>query len=576
MPGKHRSLALLMTISALLLCLTPCSWAESDNRVCLWILPELTVDTLANDAVWQSLADRACLGLISPRMVGGSVYPPLVSESGSGRYCWLEETDLGLAAVSIEALLPQLKNGDLIVVSGLSPQGARASGGCSLRPVLLLGPSVPAGLTSSTSTRRTSVVTPGDLTATIGLWLDQRLPAGFEGQPLRVIPNETPLAQLRRVYTAVSQWEATRAPLVRSYVGVCIILLATGLVGAVAVPPRRRRWAAVALAWLVALPLASLLAGFTYPAGTTLEGAAIALTAVLLVWLVRCLPTAAMKREEAAHFWLATLTSLVLTVDTWTGARLQQGSPLGYSVATGARFYGMGNEYMGVYIGSLVVMMALLFQASQPQSRWWVCTSVVAVLTVGYPASGANFGGLVTMVGAMIGVGCLWWPRRAGSLTGWLVALGMAVVGNHWWSLQSSHIGQALRLVSGEGVGSLRPIASRKLLMNLRLLYYTNWTWVMLLAVLVWIVLSVAPVGFLARLRSRQPYLWAGSLAAIVAAVIGLAVNDSGVVAASMLLVPVSSVLLSKAIYRDEIDGPDESSTSVTKSQMASDEDRVG
>ena len=43
---------------------------------------------------------------------------------------------------------------------------------------------------------------------------------------------------------------------------------------------------------------------------------------------------------------------LWLLLDVLTGSSLIRLSPLGYDVMLGARFYGIGNEYMGILVGS--------------------------------------------------------------------------------------------------------------------------------------------------------------------------------------------------------------------------------
>src|SRR5699024_7912310 len=50
---------------------------------------------------------------------------------------------------------------------------------------------------------------------------------------------------------------------------------------------------------------------------------------------------------------ISSLTLIALILDQWLGMKLIQASPLGYDVIAGARFYGMGNEYMGVLVGAI-------------------------------------------------------------------------------------------------------------------------------------------------------------------------------------------------------------------------------
>src|SRR5690606_15577095 len=52
---------------------------------------------------------------------------------------------------------------------------------------------------------------------------------------------------------------------------------------------------------------------------------------------------------------LSLATAAALVADVTQGAPLIKSSLLGYDPITGARFYGIGNEYMGVLIGTTLV-----------------------------------------------------------------------------------------------------------------------------------------------------------------------------------------------------------------------------
>ena len=56
-----------------------------------------------------------------------------------------------------------------------------------------------------------------------------------------------------------------------------------------------------------------------------------------------------------------------LLIDMLTGSHLMQRNLLGYSAIEGARYYGIGNEAMGVLIGALLVLAARLWK---PDSKY--------------------------------------------------------------------------------------------------------------------------------------------------------------------------------------------------------------
>ena len=92
---------------------------------------------------------------------------------------------------------------------------------------------------------------------------------------------------------------------------------------------------------------------------------------------------------------LLTLGALIL--DQWLGMNLIKESPLGYDVIAGARFYGMGNEYMGVLVGASCTAIAAIFQKFSSQKKPVMITALImgtlTLFTIASPKLGANVGG---------------------------------------------------------------------------------------------------------------------------------------------------------------------------------------
>ena len=98
------------------------------------------------------------------------------------------------------------------------------------------------------------------------------------------------------------------------------------------------------------------------------------------------------------------LMTAILLIDQWTGARLIQGSPLGYDVISGARFYGIGNEYMGALTGAACIGGPCIIERFVRYGRWvtWGVLLCLAVIlsVLALPWWGANVGGAVTAFAA--------------------------------------------------------------------------------------------------------------------------------------------------------------------------------
>ena len=131
--------------------------------------------------------------------------------------------------------------------------------------------------------------------------------------------------------------------------------------------------------------------------GSVLIALLIALVLTIIVWYV-------FRQTLDKILAVCVLLMVILSVDQWTGARLIKGSPLGYDVISGARFYGIGNEYMGALVGAACIGGACLIERFVRYGRWVVwgvllCLAVV-LSVLALPWWGANVGGAVSAFAA--------------------------------------------------------------------------------------------------------------------------------------------------------------------------------
>jgi hypothetical protein len=233
---------------------------------------------------------------------------------------------------------------------------------------------------------------------------------------------------------------------------------------------------------------------------------------------------------------------VVILADVLLGSPLMRLAPLGFGAVTGARFYGIGNEYAGV-LGAMAPIYLGLGLAGRPGAGWLAALAgATVVLVVGAPWWGANWGGCVSVAAGLISV---WvalaprsrWRRVIAGIAGALIAAALpAALDLVRPEMSRSHIGVAAATLLSGHLDGIREIAARKLEMNWRLAQLASWWWLL------------APVGLLGiwELVRRSREMWrgaavspatrAGFTGALVAAGAGLLLNDSGVVMCGMAL----------------------------------------
>lgn len=467
-----------------------------------------------------------------------------------GRYRALRRQVLSeaLAWLAEAARRVTAQGGKVLLLSTAPPRSLPSR---SPAPLVLLPAAGPALVTSGT-TRRPGVLDPGDVAPTILALVGAGTFWPGDGRPLAVVADTAPFATLDRFYRTAVGVSQFRRPFLHTYIIVfgSLVLAASlwlALAPDVAAAHPGRRVLDFGILTAASAPLAMLV-----PPLVTTDGA----THVVLVLLLSLL-FAAILWARVPPAWrypvLAGATFVALAADTVTGATLQQHAFLGNDPLGGARYYGVGNEYMGVLIGSGLVAAGALWQwRPTPLGRWaGGVLLLMLVMLLGYPRWGANVGGTIAAL-----FGSAYLLLRLGRRPRWfdLVLLGAGTLGAvalvglveaHLVAPEArSHLGQLVVRVLQEGWRPLVEVSLRKLATNLKLVEYTVWSRVLIATLIAFVILLYRPVGLFRQLSIQRPYLARGVEAGLVAALVALAANDSGVLAAATAMIPTMSTLL--------------------------------
>ena len=284
-----------------------------------------------------------------------------------------------------------------------------------LQLALVSGPGYRAGLLDASSTRQPGLVVLTDLTPTVLGWLGRPVPAGVVGAQLTRGGRGALAPAVRSLVgrdTAEQVWRSTHSEFFWAYLlADALVLAAIGLACWGAAPERRRRrarWWRVAGVFAAAVPVGTFLANlvpwwlFAHPAAW-LYGMAAAWALVIGAAAL----AGPWRRDPLGPFGvICLLTLVVLATDVMTGSRLQLQTPFGLSLLEAGRFYGIGNEALGIYgVTALfaAAWLALLALRRYPSSRRPALLAVAvigvfAVFASGWPGFGGKVGGTIAMV----------------------------------------------------------------------------------------------------------------------------------------------------------------------------------
>ncbi len=477
----------------------------------------------------------------------------------------LEDTDR-----IVGRLLDHVEPGDLVMVVGPTPPQNRDA----LNVAAVRGPGFEPGLLRSTTTGRNGFVNLTDVAPTILTYFGLDRPDAMEGRRMETGDGGGTLAERREFLVNTNADGLFRDGLVGPSMSV-VMVLALVLAGAAIVLDRwtrlRSRRAIGLLVfgalWLLGFLDATYLAG---PLHFERNGGAVAFWAFVVgvgaAIAAVCMVATRRRPVLAALAGLGTMVVLHL-VDLVTGAHLEWNTVFGYSATIGIRFVGQGNITFSQLTAAAVLFAGLLaWQVPTKRGvRVAVALLAVTVVVMGAPFWGNDFGGAVAVAPGfallawlLLGHELRW--RTVWVLVGVLVAAGLVVgaVDLLRPSDQRTHVGKFFEK-AGTDFGAATLVLRRKASENLSTLGHS-----LLLFCLVALVVLVAYLWWvrprsLRTLFVRVPTAGATALALGIVALLGFALNDSGVTIPSMMAAVAEAtvvVLLARVVFAESQPDP--------------------
>jgi len=499
--------------------------------------------------------------------------------------CPLTVVDLGTVGSAERSSELAAADTELARIAAVLPPGTTllvtAPGAPSKPPHLQFaladGPGYSAGLLHAASTRQPGLVVLTDLTPTVLGWLGETVPPQTVGAPVTRGDRGSFAATIKTLTgqdTAEQVWRDTHDEFFWAYaLADAAVLGAIGLAFWGATEDKRRqraRWWRVAGVFAAAVPAGTFLANLV-PWSTAAHPAAwlYSVSVALAVVIALAALLALRNRDPLAPFGAICLfTLVVLGIDVMTGSRLQLATPFGLSVLEAGRFYGIGNEALGIYgISGLfaAAWAALVLLRRYPSSRRpallaLAAIAIFAVFASGWPGFGGKVGGTIAMVPcfgllamAVAGMRLNWRRVLLVAVSGLALFAVFALISYFVPATGHSDIGRfAGDTLHGHSGGLLL----RKINSNLGSLAVNAFSPLIPIVVVVtglmlwrpgWLRLNNAPLAYAAEplLRPVMGVLW-------LMPVLGWLADDSGVIvpaAALPFALPLGIAILAGAAY---------------------------
>lgn len=404
-----------------------------------------------------------------------------------------------------------------------------------LTPLIMVKPGFTGTLTSY-STRHEGVVLSINLKNSILNCLDQ-------GRPESIFATANPdsyqvLKKLnqREVFSYVNQiW------LLTVIIGLSVLILLLAILQIVR--GRSREISNLMLLFALAMPLSLLLIGF-FDVFERRQFILLFLLinsgAAILSWLMGKL----LKISPLLPVLAATI--IIIAGDLLSNNTLLSNSIMSYRVISGARYYGLGNEYMGVLIGATISLAALVRNRSgELKGQLFAAVLFIAVtFLIAYPRFGIDVGGAIT---ACIGLGYTYYIFKPHSpkinlkkilllcLSAIILVVAMVVLDLRQPAEFQSHLGKSISLIRSGGLAEVFNIVLRKVHMQVRVMSYSGLGWILLTGMGLALSFMLKPRHRILQLKNRLPVVYKGLLGLLLSAIIAIMFNDSGITSAANL-----------------------------------------
>lgn len=343
-----------------------------------------------------------------------------------------------------------------------------------LTPFLFYDSSNPQpGLVSADTTRRQGIITSLDIAPTILNQLE--IPYnGMVSSGIRIHPNENAFSVMLKNLEKIRQINSLRTPIIKIYtlllIGVLTFFCFIDKIHWISI---KKLYNAILLSilWIPVLLMLNFNCSNIF---FLLLSYSIIFSSIIFFGFHISSYKRALKLTSGTIL-------TILMLDTLFGSPLMRNSFLGYDPVIGARFYGIGNEYAGIIIGNL-----FLFLYSIVEFRYFKIISVSLqtffVLLLGMSLWGANFGGMIAVLGGMFLFSVHHFRNQKKKYINYVIFIVLFLLGTLWITIDyyfikdQSHLGKTISQFLEGHFYLIVEVLKRKFMMNLQLMKYSMWS----------------------------------------------------------------------------------------------------
>jgi hypothetical protein len=416
-----------------------------------------------------------------------------------------------------------------------TPANIQSKAGNLVTPLIAWGEQFIPGLLISPTTRRPGIIANIDLASTIFKFFNITTPTYTNGRPFYSTKQGTlqQLVLLNKNITKTSIFRRKTIPFFLNLTSIVLPLLFSAyLILEKTYSSGRYKYKP----WLLSFSLSLSILPFSLHVASQFSLNSLflfLLLSIILDWLLTSLSVQIVKCYP--HFILPIyLTVIIIFFDLITGNHLIKNSIFGYDPMLGARYYGIGNEISGLFLGGIATLLITLNRILNNfhTSLFWSFLSLTALLLAA-PFAGSNFGAGLTAF--TMALAFLFLENKNNFSTKkllkylfFLLCFGVLFLSLDFFLASpnsQTHFGFLLENLRLRGITALKEIVLRKMQVNIRLLS-SKWSF---------LTLSSLTTMLVAYFYRNRPFPITYLYLILVGGFAGLFFNDSGLVCSALL-----------------------------------------
>ncbi|OZV12711.1 hypothetical protein CIW83_07370 [Tissierella sp. P1] len=232
---------------------------------------------------------------------------------------------------------------------------------------------------------------------------------------------------------------------------------------------------------------------------------------------------------------IVSISIVIIILDLTSRGSISKFSVLSHDPTIGARYYGIGNEMVGLFLGSITIF-SIGISKRNDKSLIPLFLLGISIILVGHPHYGANVGGTMAFIVATVfyvveifNKDKVLNLKRVFFMVISIILL-ISIMGfiDIKFNRNTTHLGNTILLTKNNGLSYLNKIIFRKLLMNIKLIGNSFWTYILLLHM----ILHTSIFYF----KKKNNKILTAAIAGLSGAIGGFLLNDSGLILAAICM----------------------------------------